>query len=55
MQKYILVQLIRNSRKAINLASKFNVARIAIFISMIPDEQVTTIKIFIPIQSESFV
>ena len=45
----------RNSRKATNLASKFNLTRTAIFTFMIPDEQVTTIRIFIPITSESFV
>ena len=45
----------RNSRKATNLASKFNLVRRVIFTFMIPDEKMTTIKNFIPIPYESFV
>ena len=45
----------RNGRKATNLTPKFNLVRTAIFTFMIPDEQVTTRRIFIPIPSESFV
>ena len=49
-----MTQIIRNSRKATNLASTFNLARTAIFTFMIPDEHVTKITIFIPILSKSF-
>ena len=37
------------------LASKFNLVRTAIFTFMIPDKQMTTIRIFIPIPSECFI
>ena len=53
MQKYNLVQIMGNSRQATNLASKFNLVRTAIFTVIIPDEQVTTIRSFIFIPSES--
>ena len=55
MQKYILVQIMRNGKKTANLSSKFNSARTAIHIFMKPYEQLTTIRILIPISSESFV
>ena len=35
--KHILVPIMRNSRQAINLASKFHLIRTAIFTFMIPD------------------
>ena len=51
MQKYILVQMTRNSRKATNLASKCNLARTAIFIFMKPDDPVWKLPNVCPITS----
>ena len=45
----------RNSRKATNLASEFDLVTTAILTFMIPDEQIATMRICIAIPSESFV